>query len=173
MAYYRRTISSDMHLAYLRQGVGREMAGYSHTPFSCLSKLRSSIEAGRKQLRVWLQYVNRVAEVLLYSSFDAPLVLLWCSFGNTGDARYIHGGCTDVPRWCDGGLTLVFQRCNGDLKVISRMFHGDLTEMYALGNVCSCAKESRFEDSQNYVHRTNNSSLFSEASNISAYHSNI
>lgn len=87
MADYKRSISSDMLLAYFRQGVGKEMARCSHTPACCLSKLRSSLEAGKKQLRVWLQYANRVAEVLLYSSFGVPLAVLWFIFGDLRTTR--------------------------------------------------------------------------------------
>lgn len=57
--------------------VGEEMAGYSHAPGCYLSKFRSSLEAGKKQLRIWLQYVCDVAKVLLYSSLSGPLVFLW------------------------------------------------------------------------------------------------
>lgn len=69
------------YLVGISHTVSKEMAGSSHTPACCLSNLRSSIKAGKKQPRVWLQYVCSVSEVLLYSSFDAPLVLLWCSYG--------------------------------------------------------------------------------------------
>lgn len=83
MADYKRTISPDMHLAYLRQGAIKEMAGFSHTPACCMSKLRSSLEAGKKQPIVWLQYVCSVAGVLLNPSFDSPLVLLWSLYGES------------------------------------------------------------------------------------------
>lgn len=75
MADYKRTLNSDKHLAYFRQGVGKEMAGFIHTPTSCLSKLRSSLESGKKQPKVWLQYICSVTELLLNSSFGRPLVL--------------------------------------------------------------------------------------------------
>ena len=65
------------------------------------------------------------------SSFGVPLVLLWCSLGDAKDARYIHGGCTEVSRRCDVGVTLVSRRCNGDLTEMSRRSHGYLTEVYA------------------------------------------
>ena len=54
-------------------GAVREMAGFRYTLSSCLSKLRSSIEAGKKQLRVWLQYSCGVTEMLLYPSFSITL----------------------------------------------------------------------------------------------------
>lgn len=93
-----RSISSDMYLAYLKQGVGREMARCSHTPTFCLGKLGSSIKAGKKQLRVWLQYVCDMAEMLLYSSFDSPLVLLWTPYMGSEDSQWCKGRCTEVPQ---------------------------------------------------------------------------
>ena len=68
-------------------------------------------------------------------SFGGPLVLLWCSLGNTEDARYIYGGCMDVSRRCDGGLTLVSRRCNGGLTEMSRRSDGYLTEVYASNSI--------------------------------------
>lgn len=79
-------------IAYLRQGVGREMARCSYTLTCCLSKLRSSLEAGKKLLRVWLQYVNRVAKVPLYSSFEAPLVLLWSPYSDSEETYCMREG---------------------------------------------------------------------------------
>lgn len=65
----------------INQGVVKEMAGSSHTPASCLSKFRSSLEAGKKQLRVWLEYGCSVTEMLLFPSFRVPLVLLLSPYG--------------------------------------------------------------------------------------------
>jgi len=59
-------------------GVGKEMAGCSHTLASCLSKLRSRQEAGKKQLRVWLQYGCSVTEVL-FDRRSNRTEYLWCS----------------------------------------------------------------------------------------------
>lgn len=56
MADYKRTISPDIHLAYFRQGDGKEIVRYIHTPACRVSKLRSRQEAGKKQHRVWLQH---------------------------------------------------------------------------------------------------------------------
>jgi hypothetical protein len=77
----------------ISQGVVKEMAGYSHTPACCLSKLRSSIEAGKKQFRVWLEYVCSVAKMLLdepsgraerlYLYFCAPLAFLWSLYNSS------------------------------------------------------------------------------------------
>lgn len=74
------------HLTGTYHAVGKEMAGSSHCHIltCCLSRLRSSLEAGMKQFRLWLQYDCDVAKVLLYSSFSGPLVLLWCSYGGFG-----------------------------------------------------------------------------------------
>ena len=44
-------------------GAVKEMASSSHTLPCCVSKLRSSLEAGKKQLRVWLQYVSDVVRI--------------------------------------------------------------------------------------------------------------
>ena len=60
------------YLTGISHSVASEMAGSSHTLGLLMSKLRSSLEAGRKQPRVWLEYVCSVAEVLLYPSFGAP-----------------------------------------------------------------------------------------------------
>ena len=67
----------ELYFVGIRHSVGKEMAGSRHTLTSCLSKFRSSLEAGKKQLRIWLQYVCDVAKVLLYSSLSGPLVFLW------------------------------------------------------------------------------------------------
>lgn len=61
----------------VNQDVVKEMAAYIHTIGLLTSKLRSSLEAGRKLPRVWLEYVCSVTEVLLYPSFGALLVYLW------------------------------------------------------------------------------------------------
>ena len=65
------------YLAGISHSADSVMAGSSHTPGCYLSKFRSSLEAGKKQLRIWLQYVCDVAKVLLYSSLSGPLVFLW------------------------------------------------------------------------------------------------
>lgn len=66
----------------ISHSVDKEMAGFSHTLTCCLSKLRSSLEAGKRQLRVWLQYACGVVEALLYSSLGVPIVLLCSPLGN-------------------------------------------------------------------------------------------
>lgn len=63
-----------------------DMAGYSHTLPLLMSKLRGSLEAGKKLFRVWIRYVCSVTKMflhepsgrgeLLYPSFGAPLVFL-------------------------------------------------------------------------------------------------
>lgn len=64
------------YLTGISHSVGKGMAGISHAPACCVSKHRSSLEAGKKQLRVWLVYACGVTEVLLYPSFRVPLVFL-------------------------------------------------------------------------------------------------
>lgn len=136
-------------------GTVKEIAGFSHTLASCLSKLRSNIEAGKKQPRVWLQYVCGVTEVFFYPSFGVvfkptfltlsranafvlhslnrkvPLVLLWSLYGNSEDVHYILGWRTELPRGCDG----------------------DLTEVYTSGNVCPRVHETGFVVQRIHVHR--------------------
>ena len=64
------------YILSVNQDVVKEMAGSSHTLGLLMSKLRSSLEAGKKQPRVWIEYVCSVAKMILYSSFGAPLVFL-------------------------------------------------------------------------------------------------
>lgn len=65
------------YLTGISHSADKEMAVSIYTLPCCLNKARSSLEAGKKQPRVWLQYVCGVSEMLLYSSFEAPLVFLW------------------------------------------------------------------------------------------------
>lgn len=69
------------HLKSYLIGISRSIApvmlGCCHTLASSLSKPRSSLEAGKKQPRVWLEYISDVAKMLLYPSFGALIVLLW------------------------------------------------------------------------------------------------
>ena len=62
------------HFSDISHSVASEMAGSSHTPACCLSKLRSSLEAGKKQFRVWLEYVCSVAKMLFYPPFRVLLL---------------------------------------------------------------------------------------------------
>lgn len=64
------------YISGVNQDVVKEMAGSIHTLGLLMSKLRSSLEAGKKQPRVWIEYVCSVAKMLLYPSFGAPLVFL-------------------------------------------------------------------------------------------------
>lgn len=85
-------------------GIGNEMAGSGHTPACCLSKLRSSLEAGMKQLRVWLQYRWSMVEGLHYSDL--------CLFIK---AQCIHSTYMEIIR-----RVLEWVRCWG-MYVNSRM----------------------------------------------------
>ena len=89
-------------LLWPSSGIGNETVGTSHTPACCLSKLRSSLEAGKKQLRVWLQYSCGVTEMLHYSSFRVPLVLLLSPYGDSEMAR---NGFEDGSKWCSKSNT--------------------------------------------------------------------
>ena len=42
--------------------------------------------------------IRSVVETLIYSSFGAPLFLLWSPYGESEDARYIHGGFSEPSR---------------------------------------------------------------------------
>ncbi len=64
------------YISGVNQDVVKEMAGSIHTLGLLTSKLRSSLEAGKKQPRVWIEYVCRQVKMLLYSSFGAPSVFL-------------------------------------------------------------------------------------------------
>ena len=64
------------YLTGISHSVASEMAGSSHTLGLLTSKLRSSLEAGKEQPRVWIEYDCSVVKMLLYSSFGAPLVFL-------------------------------------------------------------------------------------------------
>ena len=109
----------------------KEMAGSSHTPASCLSKPRSSQGAGKKQPRVWLQYVCGVKEVFFYPSFGAPLVFLRSPYGDSVDAWYIHGGYMGVTQWC----------------------YGNLTEVNVSDNLCSLINDGSFVASRAFVQK--------------------
>lgn len=136
------------YLTGISHSVASEMEGSSHTLGLLMSKLRSSQEAGKKQPRVWPQYVLSMANVLFYQSFGAPLVLHWSTFGVTGDTRYIHGGCTEI-----------LQRKHVTYT-ISRRRNGNLTEVDALDNVGSSANETAFMVLCTYVRGLINLYLF-------------
>ena len=54
--------------------------GNNHTLASSLSKLRSCLEAGKKQPKRSLEYCFSMGDVLLYPSFGALLVYLLATF---------------------------------------------------------------------------------------------
>ncbi len=66
----------EPQIADISHSVGKVMAGSIHTLTSYLSKHRSSLEAGKKQPRVWLQYACCMTEVVLYPSFGVWIPLL-------------------------------------------------------------------------------------------------
>ena len=65
-----------LYISGISHSVALILAAYSHTLGLLTSKLRSSLEAGKEQPRVWIEYVCSVAKMILYSSFGAPLVFL-------------------------------------------------------------------------------------------------
>lgn len=77
------------------QGVVK-MAGSCHTPACCMSKLRSSIKAGKKQPRVWLEYICSVAKMLLSPSFSVSLVLLWSPYDSL---KMVRSEFEDGSKW--------------------------------------------------------------------------
>jgi len=133
--------NSKSYFSCFRQDVDKMLAGFSHTLGLLMSKLRSSLEAGKKQLRVWLEYACSVTEVLLYPSFGAPIVFLMCFFRDSADAHFIQSCCTNITRWYAGGLTLVFCRCDGHLA-----------EVYALSKIFVKASDVGFVSSRIYVY---------------------
>lgn len=140
------------YLASISHNIASVMIGSSHTLPCCLSKPKSSLEAGKKQLRVWLQYACCVVMVLLYPSFGAPIVFLWSPYGSSEVVRYIHVVCTDVCRRYNGGLALVSRRCNGELMEMPLRYLDNLTEVYASGNVCSSVSKAVLVISFTHVH---------------------
>lgn len=70
------------------------MAVYSHTLACCLSKHRSSIEAGWSVGRIFLEHAN------------------------PKDAMYIHGEFMEFSWRCDEHLTLMPRRSHGDLTEV-------------------------------------------------------
>lgn len=94
--------------------------------------------------------IQGVVEVLLYPSFGAPLLLLWSPYGESEDARYIHGGFSEPSRRC----------------------YGARSEVYVLGNIGGVANEAGFNASRTYVHGRMNLCSFLRHS-YNAYSSKI
>lgn len=74
------------------------LAAYSHTLGLLTSKLMSSLEAGKEQPRVWIEYVCSVAKMILYPSFDAPLELLLSLYGDSEMVRSEFEGLSKMAR---------------------------------------------------------------------------
>ena len=82
---------AEVFLCFLR--CSQRCQALRHTLTCCLSKLRSSLEAGKKLLRVWLKYGGIVAKMLLdepsgraerfYLYFCAPLAFLWSLYNSS------------------------------------------------------------------------------------------
>ena len=75
------------YITDISHSVASEMVAFSHTLGLLMSKPRSSLEAGKKLPRVWLEYACSVSKVLLCPSFGAPLVFLWSPYGDSEMAR--------------------------------------------------------------------------------------
>ncbi len=113
------------NVAGLRHSVAKEMTSYSHTLACFWGKFRSGLEAGKKQFGVWLKYVCSVAEMLLYSFFDAHSVFLWLPYCNSENLHIINEE------------SIVFLRYDGHFAEMSRRHHGKRAEVYASTNPCS------------------------------------
>ena len=125
----------------------KEMAGSSHTPASCLSKLRSSLEAGKKQLRVWLQYACGKTEMLLdepsgraerlYPSYRVGFNPTFLTLGRA-NAFVLHSLKRKVP--------LVFLwSSHGDSEIVRSEFK-DGSKWCATDNTCSSVNDAGFID---------------------------
>ena len=90
------------YISGVNQDVVKEMAGSIHTIGLLTSKLKSSLEEGKKQSRVWIEYVCSVTKMLLYPSFRVPLVLLLSPYGDSEMAR---NGFGDGSKWYATGNT--------------------------------------------------------------------
>ncbi len=71
------------YLTSISHSAGTEMAGSNHTSPCSMSKYRSSLEAGKKRPKVWLQYACSMTEMLHYPSFSAPLLFLWAPYSDS------------------------------------------------------------------------------------------
>ena len=136
----------------ISHSVGKEMAGSIHTLSCCVSKLRSSIEAGKKQPRVWLQYVCDVSEVLFHPSFGVGFILTFLTLGRA-NAFVLHSLYRKVP------LVLLWSPY-GDLEMACNRFlnepsgkaeREDGSKWCATGNTCSSADEAGLVNLRSYV----------------------
>lgn len=141
------------YLTGISHSVASEMAVYSHTLALLMSKLRSSIEASKKQPRVWLEYVCSMAEVLFYLPFSVPLVFLMCSYRDSEGVRYIHGCCADVTRMLHATSMQVFRKRFGDVMEMVRSSHGDIIEEYLSNNICLQVNGIGIKNLYAYLHK--------------------
>ena len=113
----------------ISQGVVKEI-GSRHTLACCLCKLRSSLEAGKKQLKVWLQYVCSVSEMLLYPSFGAPLVFLRSPYDDSEMAR---NGFEDGSKVMRRNMQLT-DMCSSTYKTVFDALHIDESKEMNIGS---------------------------------------
>lgn len=69
-SWCKNNMKAAPYILDISQGAVKEMTGFIYN----VSRLKSSLKAEKKQLRVWLQYACSVAEMLF-------LLLLLCSVG--------------------------------------------------------------------------------------------
>ncbi len=127
----------------ISQDVVKEMVGSSYTPACCVSKLRSCLEAGKKLLRVWLQYVYGVIEMLLYPSFRVGFKPSFLTLGraNTFVLHLLNRKILLVLLWSS----------NGDSEMARNRFE-EGSKWCATGNVCGMANGTIFLGLRTYVH---------------------
>ena len=144
----RKTWLSDMcHELYLANGSHSAVSQMRDSNHYCLSKTRSSLEADKKQLRVWLQYAYSVADVLLHPSFGAPLVLDFIR-PFLRSAEQIHLLCARLTEW-------FLWSPHGDSEMARNGFE-DGSKWCATSKICSSANEAGFVAQCTYVYRSMN-----------------
>ena len=147
---WKSWLSDLCHESYMANGshsAVSEIAGSRHTLACSLSKLRSSIEAGKKQLRVWLQYVWSVTEMLLYPSFGVGFNPTFLTLGRA-NAFVLHSLNRKVP------LVLLLSPY-GDSEMARSGFE-DGSKWRASDNICSCVIKAGFVASRTCVRRAMN-----------------
>lgn len=87
IAIIKTSMRTMSYISGISHSVALILAAYSHTLGLLTSKLRSSLEAGKEQPRVWIEYDCSVAKMILYPSFDAPLELLLSLYGDSEMVR--------------------------------------------------------------------------------------
>ena len=133
-------MTQDMHVYGIMKRATSKMNHSTHTLSILMKQLRSSLEAGKKQPRVWLDYVCCVAKMLLSPSFGAPLMFLCSPYDSS---KMVRSEFLDEPS--------------------GKAEREDGSKWYAMGNTCSSAKEAGFNGSRTHVPGQMNLSFCFEA----------